>query len=99
MDSYASQPSSTDASSLVDESAQKWKDLAGSTVSSPREESDDGTERKGSDPMEKLRLDTDVKRGGGDGGEEGEGGNGREEEDGGEGGMICESPTEADDTL
>lgn len=61
MDSYASQPSSTDATS---DDAHKWKDLAGSAMLSPSEMSDGGaTERQDSDPMHKTlrRIDTESK--------------------------------------
>lgn len=71
MDSYASVPSSTDATS---DDAQKWKDLAGSASLSPGEMgSDGGTERQDSDPFSKLKsIDTQKKAGGnkdGDGNE------------------------------
>ena len=54
MDSYASHPSSTDATS---DDVDKWKDLAGSATLSPWEMGSDGaTERQDSDPFSKLKL-------------------------------------------
>ena len=53
MDSYVTNPSSTAATS---DDAQKWKDLAGSAISSPSEIGSDGaTERQDSDPFNKLK--------------------------------------------
>lgn len=84
MDDYASQISSTDATS---DDAHRWKDLAGSAMLSPGEmESDGATERQGSDPLSKLKaIDTDVK------GKEAGSGDKTEED------LVFDSPTTEED--